>query len=120
MRHTPGPAHAALLLTVLSPLAYGDDSPTRPTTEDPALSPRRSASSSVTPPGFEVELVASEPDIRKPMNIAFDDRGRLWVTDTIEYPFPVKEARRAGTRSGSSRTPTATAGRKKVTVFASV
>jgi putative heme-binding domain-containing protein len=34
-------------------------------------------------------LVASEPDIRKPMNLAFDDRGRLWVTDTVEYPFPV-------------------------------
>ncbi len=43
------------------------------------------------PPGFEVQLVASDPDIHKPMNIAFDDRGRLWVTETIEYPFPAKE-----------------------------
>src|SRR5881227_752266 len=34
------------------------------------------------------QLVAAEPDIHKPLNIAFDDRGRLWVTDTIEYPFP--------------------------------
>jgi putative heme-binding domain-containing protein len=40
------------------------------------------------PEGFEIELVAAEPDIRKPLNIAFDDRGRLWVTDTVEYPFP--------------------------------
>jgi putative heme-binding domain-containing protein len=40
------------------------------------------------PPGFDVELVASEPDIHKPMNLAFDARGRLWVTDTVEYPFP--------------------------------
>src|SRR5262245_37328100 len=31
------------------------------------------------PPGFEIQLVASEPDIRKPINLAFDDRGRLWV-----------------------------------------
>ena len=38
------------------------------------------------PPGFEAQLVASEPDIQKPLNIAFDDRGRLWVSDTIEYP----------------------------------
>ncbi len=22
------------------------------------------------------------------MNLAFDDRGRLWVTDTVEYPYP--------------------------------
>jgi putative heme-binding domain-containing protein len=41
------------------------------------------------PPGFEIELVASEPDIAKPMNMAFDAKGRLWVTDTLEYPFPV-------------------------------
>ena len=40
------------------------------------------------PPGFEIELVASEPDIFKPMNMAFDAKGQLWVTDTLEYPFP--------------------------------
>lgn len=40
------------------------------------------------PPGFEIQLVAAEPDIHKPLNIAFDDRGRLWVTDTVEYPYP--------------------------------
>ena len=44
------------------------------------------------PPGFEIQLVAAEPEIHKPMNIAFDDRGRLWVTDTLEYPFPAAEA----------------------------
>ena len=40
------------------------------------------------PPGFEIQLVAAEPDIHKPLNLAFDDQGRLWVTDTVEYPFP--------------------------------
>jgi putative heme-binding domain-containing protein len=40
------------------------------------------------PPGFEIQLVAAEPVIRKPLNLAFDDRGRLWVTETIEYPHP--------------------------------
>ncbi len=40
------------------------------------------------PPGFEAQLVASEPDIAKPMNLAFDDQGRLWVTSSLEYPFP--------------------------------
>jgi len=42
------------------------------------------------PPGFEIQLVASEPEIHKPININFDNRGRLWVTDTVEYPFPAK------------------------------
>jgi putative heme-binding domain-containing protein len=40
------------------------------------------------PPGFAAELVVAEPDIHKPLNLAFDDHGRLWVTDTVEYPFP--------------------------------
>ncbi|HEX4591594.1 MAG TPA: PVC-type heme-binding CxxCH protein, partial [Gemmataceae bacterium] len=43
------------------------------------------------PPGFEAQLVAAEPDIHKPINLAFDARGRLWVTCTIEYPFPAAE-----------------------------
>ena len=40
------------------------------------------------PPGFKVELVVAEPDIYKPMNMAFDAKGRLWVTTSREYPFP--------------------------------
>lgn len=39
------------------------------------------------PPGFEIELYAAEPDIGKPMNIAFDAKGRMWVTQSYEYPF---------------------------------
>lgn len=42
------------------------------------------------PPGFEAQLVASEPDIAKPMNLAFDAKGRLWVTSSLEYPFPAQ------------------------------
>jgi glucose/arabinose dehydrogenase len=43
------------------------------------------------PPGFQVELVASEPLIAKPMNLAFDSKGRLWLTQSVLYPFPAKE-----------------------------
>ena len=46
------------------------------------------------PPGFEAQLVAEEPTINKPMNLAFDDRGRLWVTTTVEYPYPAKDGTR--------------------------
>lgn len=51
-------------------------------------SPEQEKATFKLPPGFEIQLVAAEPDIHKPMNIAFDEHGRLWVTDTIEYPFP--------------------------------
>ena len=46
------------------------------------------------PPGFIVQLVAKEPDVKKPINIAFDARGRLWVTDSVEYPFPAPAGRK--------------------------
>ena len=42
------------------------------------------------PEGFEIELVAAEPDIHKPLSINFDPRGRLYISDTVEYPFPPK------------------------------
>src|SRR6266404_2869048 len=45
------------------------------------------------PPGFEIELVASEPAIGKPINLNFDDRGRIWVTQSVEYPFPAPPGR---------------------------
>ena len=40
------------------------------------------------PDGFRMEFVAASPDIGQPMNLAFDERGRLWVTSTLEYPYP--------------------------------
>lgn len=46
------------------------------------------------PPGFAIELVAAEPDVRKPINLNFDARGRLWVTQSTEYPFPVGKERK--------------------------
>ena len=39
------------------------------------------------PPGFEIQLFAAEPQIAKPMNMGFDERGRLWITESREYPF---------------------------------
>lgn len=40
------------------------------------------------PEGFEVQLFAAEPEIQKPMNLAFDAKGRLWVSGSNDYPFP--------------------------------
>lgn len=45
------------------------------------------------PPGFSIELIASEPAIHKPMNLNFDGRGRLYVTSSLEYPFPVRDGK---------------------------
>jgi putative heme-binding domain-containing protein len=70
------------------------------------------------PPGFEVQLVASEPDIHKPINIAFDDRGRLWVTDTVEYPFPAPEGAKTRDTVKILEDFDATGKARKITTFA--
>ena len=38
------------------------------------------------PAEFSVELFASEPDIVKPISFNFDERGRLWLIETVDYP----------------------------------
>lgn len=42
------------------------------------------------PEGFEIQLVASNPDIGQPMQLNFDAKGRLWVTHSVEYPYPAQ------------------------------
>jgi putative membrane-bound dehydrogenase-like protein len=41
-----------------------------------------------TADGLEVSLVANEPLVRQPVCIEFDDRGRLWVIQYLQYPNP--------------------------------
>jgi len=42
-------------------------------------------------PGFRIELVASEPLVCDPIDAAFDEEGRLWVVEMVDYPFGDKE-----------------------------
>ena len=53
-----------------------------------ALSPQESVKQMKVAEGFEVSLVASEPEIRKPLSTTFDERGRLWVIQYLQYPTP--------------------------------
>lgn len=76
------PLFAATSSFAADPFAEG----VRPT---PWLSPVDQQKAFKLPPGFEIQLVASEPSINKPMNLAFDAKGRLWVTTSIEYPWAV-------------------------------
>lgn len=40
------------------------------------------------PDDLELSLVAAEPVVRQPVCIEFDDRGRLWVIQYLQYPNP--------------------------------
>ncbi len=50
------------------------------------MSPEESAKRLVVQPGFATSLFAAEPDITKPIALAWDERGRLWVAETVDYP----------------------------------
>ncbi len=54
------------------------------------LSPDESQQLIQIPPGFELQLFAAEPDIKKPMAGAWDERGRLWIIETEDYPNQVR------------------------------
>lgn len=59
--------------------------------EEPApggLTPAEAAARMKLPPGFRVDVFASEPDIRQPVAACFDERGRMWVVEYLQYPTP--------------------------------
>jgi hypothetical protein len=57
------------------------------------LSPVESLKHIVVPRGFHVELFAAEPDLGgKPIAMNWDERGRLWVAETYDYPNELQSA----------------------------
>lgn len=62
-----------------------------PLTHSPVLPAEQRARFSL-PPGFEIELVASEEQgVGKPITVAWDDSGRLWTITALEYPLDGNE-----------------------------
>lgn len=51
----------------------------------PPMSPEQSAASFRVPEGFRVQVFAGEPEVRQPVAMAFDLRGRLWVAENYTY-----------------------------------
>jgi putative membrane-bound dehydrogenase-like protein len=41
-----------------------------------------------TAEGFQLETVLREPEVRQPLCMNFDERGRLWITQYLQFPFP--------------------------------
>ena len=49
---------------------------------------RDAASKMTLAPGLRAKLFAGEPQIRQPILVKCDDRGRLWVIQYLQYPNP--------------------------------
>ena len=56
----------------------------------PALTPEEARKKFTVPPGFEIRLFASEPEVVNPVAMTWDERGRLWVVELYEYPLGAK------------------------------
>ncbi|ODT97962.1 MAG: hypothetical protein ABS79_06675, partial [Planctomycetes bacterium SCN 63-9] len=52
------------------------------------FTPEEAVKRMVVPEGFHVEVFASEPMVRQPLSATFDERGRLWVIEYLQYPNP--------------------------------
>lgn len=73
----PLPPIASLALALIPATAHAQ-----------GFSPAEAPGKMSVPDGLEVRLVASEPLIRQPVAIEFDDRGRLWAIQYLQYPNP--------------------------------
>ena len=61
-----------------------------PVTFQLPLSVKGSRERTQVAPDLRLELFAAEPDIAKPIFMAWDERGRLWVAESRDYPHDVK------------------------------
>ena len=87
-RIAPSYALALAFATSFLTVAAADDFPNPRDTEPSssrALPPAEAAAGFRAPEGFRVGVFAAEPDVRNPIAMAWDRRGRLWVAENYTY-----------------------------------
>jgi len=62
------------------------------------LSPEESMKYTQVPVGFRMELFAAEPNVINPIYMTWDERGRLWVVESVDYPNEFKDGRKGNDR----------------------
>jgi len=62
------------------------------------LPPEESMKYTQVPVGFRIELFASEPNVINPIYMTWDERGRLWVVESVDYPNELKPGRKGNDR----------------------
>lgn len=75
-----------LCLSALCPSLFAQSFPAIYDTEKGAPMPAEEAAATMElPPGFKCLVFAAEPDVRNPIGIAWDAKGRLWVAENYTY-----------------------------------
>jgi putative membrane-bound dehydrogenase-like protein len=83
----------------------------------PALSPEQSLKAIKMRPGFQAELMASEPFLKSPIAFAFGPDGKLWVVEMGDYPLGVDGKGKPGGRIKVLEDTKGTGKYDKVTLF---
>ncbi|WP_110358606.1 PVC-type heme-binding CxxCH protein [Arenibacter sp. ARW7G5Y1] len=60
------------------------------------LTPEESKKLIQVPAGFDLKLFASEPEIINPIAMNWDEKGRLWVVETVDYPNTIRNDKGTG------------------------
>ena len=81
----PGRMAQALLLALSVAIEPGG---TRAADGPAPLSPAEAATRFVIHEDLELDQVLAEPIVRQPVSLSFDERGRMWVVQYIQYPHP--------------------------------
>jgi hypothetical protein len=77
---------SVLLITSLSPQLFAQSKKTQ-SVRTKVYTPEQELAGFKVPEGFVIELVASEKDgLINPIDLTFDDAGRLWTQTAIMYP----------------------------------
>ncbi|MCC9605091.1 c-type cytochrome [Blastopirellula sp. JC732] len=79
-----------LVLTglALGAMAAADEYPVPPNSErstESPMAPSEVAATAKLPPGFRLSVVAAEPEVRNPIAMTMDERGRLWVAENHSW-----------------------------------
>ncbi len=64
------------------------NSPTPLEPAEPPLPVEEAVRQMQVPDDLVVECVLSEPAVRQPLAMSFDEKGRLWVVQYLQYPYP--------------------------------
>ncbi len=82
------PTTACLALALGCSVVRGQDNLASELPRLPATEPAGALATFRVHPGFQLQLIASEPTVRSPVAACFDADGRLYVVEMRGYPYP--------------------------------
>jgi len=81
-------SHRTRILALVSIVTAAAHAPRPQSATAQGYAPEEAVGRAVVAPGLKLSLFASEPEVRQPIFVKCDDRGRLWTIQYLQYPNP--------------------------------